>query len=172
MDTETLSPALAARQIGIPANTLRAWCRTYSEFLSPAANPPTGEQRRLTLGDVETLRAVASLRANSLPPETIINRLRVNPTGITESLPKPPGAPQSPLESIVAPPVAHNDLVPAHDAIQAFLQRTEALDKLTDIDRRLERVEHTRSLVWVALGGVAVGALLVSVIVWLLSMLR
>ena len=108
------------------------------------------------------MRAVAQLRSNGLQPAEITERLRQQPAT----------ALQSPLESIVAPPAVHNDLVPAHDAIQAFLQRTEALDKLTDIDRRLERVEHTRSLVWVALGGVAVGALVVSVIVWLLSMLR
>lgn len=172
MDTETFSPALAARQIGIPSNTLRNWCKVYGEFLSPSANPATGEQRRLTLGDIETLRAVAALRANDLPPETIISRLRANPSGITESLPKPPQAATIAPGDVAALPAVGNDVAPAHDAIQAFLARTEALDKLTDIDRRLERVESQRSTVLIAVACFVGGGVFVAVVAWLASIVR
>ena len=169
MDTETFSPAIAARQIGIPANTLRNWCRTYAEFLSPSANPPTGEERRLTLHDIETLRAVAALRANDLPPETIIARLRANPASITEGIPKPSASATDGPGDVADVPHVQTTAIAQHDALQAFLGQHE---RLTSIDRRLERLEHGRNMVLIALAGVAVGALVVGIIAVLVLLLR
>lgn len=166
MPTETLPPARAARQIGVPPNTLRSWCRTYAEFLTPGANPAQGEERKLTPADVETLKAVAQLRANDIPPEDIITRLRENPDAATIAFP------QKPLESPVSRPLVQNDLEPAHDAIQRFLAASDLRDKLTDIDRRLEHVESQRNLVLVAVVAFAGGAVVVAVVAWLLSIMR
>lgn len=164
MPTETFPPARASKQIGVPPNTLRSWCRAYAEFLSEGANPAQGEERRLTPGDVETLRSVAQLRANDIPPEDIIARLRENPSTATTALPP------KPLESTVSVPVVSNDLVPASDAIQRFLQASDVRDKLTDIDRRLERVENGRNTGLLVVAAFAAGALLVVAIVVILRM--
>lgn len=155
---ETFNPSRAAKQIGVPGSTLRLWAKTYAEFLSEGANPPTGEERRFTVADVETLKAVNQLRHNGMLPADIAQRLRNNLAG----------SPQSPPEQSTAPLA-----VPAapHDAIQAFLQRTDIDDRLRDVDRRLERMEHSRSLL-IAFAAGAVTVVAVAVLVWLLTMVR
>ena len=55
-----------------------------------------------------------------------------------------------------------------HDSIQAFLARTEVLDELKNVDRRLERLESSRNLVLVAVAAFVAGVVLVGVIVLLL----
>ena len=160
--TETYNPARAAAAAGIPPSTLRLWAKVYNEFMSPGANPPPGEERRFTAADVEVMRAVAQLRANQLQPPEIIARLRSNPA---ETL-------QKPLESTVSPSAIGNDLATSHDAIQTFLARGELKDQLQSVDRRLERLESQRNLVIVAVLAFAAGAVVVSVIVWLLGMVR
>ena len=173
MPTETFPPARAARQIGVPPNTLRAWCRTYAEFLSPGANPGQGEERRLTSGDVEQLRAVAQLRANDIPPEDIINRLRENPSTSTEGLPRPPEPSTIDSKSVSGTDTPQLPATIDSGALQLARQALDTVDnRLGDVDKRLTAIETQRSLVWVALAGVAVGAILVTAIVWLLSIMR
>ncbi len=159
---ETYNPSRAAKQIGIPNSTLRLWAKTYGEFLSEGANPASGEERRFTVADVETLKAVAQLRNNGMLPPDIAQRLRINAAAGQQDAPESPAA---------APEVS-TALAPAHDAIQTFLQASDVRDKLTDIDRRLERVEGHRNLVLVAVVAFAGGAVVVAVIAWLLSIMR
>lgn len=154
---QTFTPARAAKQIGIPGSTLRHWSKVYAEFLSEFSNPEPGTQRAFTGNDIETLKAVAQLRANGIGQDEIIARLRENPTT----------PPQKPLESPVSRSVVQNDLDPSHDAIQRFLQASDVRDKLTDIDRRLERVESTRNL-FIAFAAGAVVVAVIAVLVWLL----
>lgn len=159
---ETYNPSRAAKQIGIPGSTLRLWAKTYAEFLTPGANPPTGEERRFTVADVETLKAVAQLRNNSMLPPDIAQRLRNNIAG------SPQDAPQSILTAVDVPAQANTP----HDQIQAFLQRTDIDDRLRDVDRRLERVESQRSMVLIAAAAFIAGVVLVAVIVWIMSFMR
>ena len=151
---ETINPSRAAKQIGIPASTLRLWAKTYAEFLSEGANPPTGEERRFTVADVETLQAVNQMRHNGMLPADIAQRLRINVAAGQQN------APQSIVAAVDVPTQANT----SHDAIQAFLQRTDIDDRLRDVDRRLERVESWRNVVLIAL----VAALLGGGVVWLI----
>lgn len=173
MPTETFPPARAARQIGVPPNTLRAWCKTYAEFLSPGANPGQGEERRLTPGDVETLKAVAQLRTNDIPPEDIIARLRENPSAATTAFPP---SPESSTIDSASVPGTNTALTPAtidSGALGLARQALETVDtRLGDVDRRLTALEGQRTIVWVAVGAFTAGAVVVAVIVWLLSMVR
>ena len=159
---ETINPSRAAKQVGTPPSTLRLWAKQYAEFLSAGANPPLGEERRFTVGDVETLKAVAQLRANGMQPADIILRLRNNPAA---GLQDGPGEGATSLQ-------VHAPTEPGHDAIQRFLQGAEVRDQLTAIDRRLERVEQRNSTLLLVLVAFAAGAVVVAVAVWLLSMLR
>ena len=151
---ETINPSRAAKQIGIPASTLRLWTKTYAEFLSEGANPATGEERRFTVADVETLQAVNQMRHNGMLPADIAQRLRINVAAGQQN------APQSIVAAVDVPTQANT----SHDAIQAFLQRTDIDDRLRDVDRRLERVESWRNVVLIAL----VAALLGGGVVWLI----
>ena len=59
-------PADAARQLGIPASTLRRWSRRFAPFLSPEANAATRENgsrghRRYTPQDLEVLARCKTL---------------------------------------------------------------------------------------------------------------
>lgn len=151
---ETINPSRAAKQIGIPVSTLRLWCKVYAEFLSPGANPPTGEERRLTVADVETLQAVNQMRHNGMLPADIAQRLRINVAAGQQNAP----------QSIVAAVDVSTQAETSHDAIQAFLQRTDIDDRLREVDRRLERVESWRNMILIAL----VAALLGGALVWLI----
>ena len=173
MPTETLPPARAARQIGIPPNTLRAWCKTYGEFLSPGANPGQGEERRLTPGDVETLKAVSQLRANDIPPEDIIARLRENPSVATTALPPSPESSTIDSASVSATTTALAPATIDSGALGLARQALETVDtRLGDVDRRLTALETQRTIAWVAVGSFAAGAVVVAVIVWLLTIVR
>lgn len=160
---QTFTPARAAKQVGVPGSTLRHWSKVYKEFLSDVSNPEPGTQRAFTGQDVETLRAVAQLRANGIGQDEIIARLRENPTM----------AQQKPLER---PTIADSALsgentqpAPLQSIVAVSVGKVDALDdKVTDmdrrLDRRLERLEssNNRLLITVAVVG---GALVVSVIV-------
>lgn len=159
---ETSNPSRVAKQVGIPGSTLRLWAKQYAEFLSPGANPPAGEERRFTAADIETLKAVAQLRHNGMLPADIANRLRNTPAA---GLQDGPGEGATPLH---VPATTE----PGHDAIQRFLQGAEVRDKLTDIDRRLERVEQRNTTLLLVLVAFAAGAVVVAVVVWLLGMVR
>ncbi len=160
--SETYNPARAAKQVGIPASTLRLWAKTYAEFLSPESNPAPGTERRFTDLDVEMLRAVAQLRANDLQPAEIIARLRANPTAPLQNATETPATPVKVV----------TDLDAAQNAVQTFLAHAgnkldDVASKIDGIDDRLQRVEHRRDIVIVAIAAFAAGAVVVAIIVWL-----
>ena len=163
MPPERYTPTQTARHASVSPNTVRSWTKEYREFLSEHANPPAGVDRSFTASDVAVIQAIAQLRANNLSHEDVKERLRQQP-------PEPLQETQdSPSEAASAPDVA-NALVPASDAVQAFLAHAagkldDVATKVGDVDRRLERVESQRMLIWVALGGIAVGAVVVTAIV-------
>lgn len=164
---ETFNPARASKQINIPSSTLRHWARVYAEFLSPGANPGRNEERRFTIADVELLRAVAQLRANNLQPSEIIERLRQNPAA----------ALAMPVETPTTPLAVHRGTDIPAAPLQTFLDvTTRQLDDVArrteSIDTRLQRVEHNRNLVFVAIAAFVAGVVLVGVIVWIVGMVR
>ena len=139
----------------------------YAEFLSPGSNPEPGIERRFTDGDVETLRAVAQLRANGLEPSEIVARLRDNPAIGQQQ------APQSILPTIDASGRANLQSSPLESIIAVSVGKVDGIaDKLEAVDRRLERVESQRSMILIAVVAFAAGAVVVAVVVWLLSIVR
>ena len=166
MPQETYTPAQAAKQADIPLSTLRLWTGIYAEFLSPAANPGAGVNRRLTPQDVEVLKAVAQLRHNGLEPAQITARLRDTPL---ESLQQPPGTPTTGVEPMPGTSIAAT----SSNALEAFLSaNTRQLDdvarRVETVDDRLKRVESTRWWIVAVLVAFAAGAGFVAAIVLLL----
>ena len=159
MPPERYTPTQTARHAGVSPNTVRVWAREYKDFLSEYANPAPGVDRSFTATDVATIQAIAQLRGNNLITADVKERLRQQPPQAPDTL---HDATNATNEAPDTPPVT-NAIVPAHDAIQAFLQRTDIDDRLRDVDRRLERMEHNRNL----LIAFAAGAVTVAVIVWL-----
>ena len=170
MAPERYTPTQTARHAGISPNTVRLWSREYREFLSEHANPPTGVDRSYTATDVATMQAIAQLRANNISTADVKERLRSQPPQAPDTLQDTTTAAN---EASAAPPVS-NALAPASDAVQTFLAHAgtkldDVASKVDGMDRRIERIESQRMLVLVALAGVGVGAILVSLVVWLLS---
>ena len=166
--SETYNPARAAKQIGIPGSTLRHWCAVYAEFLSPGANPGPGVERRLTDADVEILKAVVQLRANSLQPAEIVQRLRDNPAAPLQNLA------ETPTSRLEVQTVTHTQ----QNAIEAVLavnaqQLSDVSRQIAGVDDRLRRVESTRWLVMAVVIAFAAGAVVVAVVVavvaWLVA---
>ncbi len=172
MAPERYTPTQTARHAGISPNTVRLWSREYREFLSEHANPAPGVDRAYTPGDVAMMQAIAQLRANNISTADVKERLRSQPPQAPDTLQDNTTAAN---EAPAAPPVS-NALAPASDAVQTFLAHAgtkldDVASKVDGMDRRIERIESQRMLVLVALAGVGVGAILVSLVVWLLSVM-
>lgn len=160
---ETFNPSRAAKQIDVPPSTLRLWAKVYAEFLSEGANPAPGEERRFTSADVEVLKAVNQLRHNGMLPADIAQRLRNNAAG----------SQQEAAESISsAVPQGNTQLAPTESIVALSVTKLDALgDKLTDIDRRIERIESRRNTWLLVLAAFVAGVLLVVAIVVILRMI-
>lgn len=77
---ETYNPDQAVPLVGVAANTIRGWCKLYADELSPGANPPSGNERRLTQEDVAKLQRVKGWRDSRLPPQEITRLLQAAAT--------------------------------------------------------------------------------------------
>lgn len=77
---DTYNPDQAVPLIGVAANTIRGWCKLYASELSPGANPPPGNERRLTQEDVAKLQRVKAWRDSRLPPQEIARLLQAAAT--------------------------------------------------------------------------------------------
>ena len=57
--------------------TVRSWCATFAEFLSPTATPPEGQQRVFTEKDLAVFQRIVELRSTEkLGNDAIKERLR------------------------------------------------------------------------------------------------
>ena len=173
MPQETYTPAQAAKQAAIPLSTLRLWTGIYAEFLSDTATPGVGVNRRLTPQDIEVLKAVAQLRHNGLEPAQITARLRDNLPEALQTPATPTGTPTTALE---VHPSTNTQPAPPNTP-EAFLAvATSRLDdvarQVASVDERLARVESGRNLVLVAVAAFVAGVVLVTGIVWIVSLIR
>ena len=73
--SHTLAISEAAEAIDVSIHSLRRWCEWHSTHLSPGANPPAGQARRLTGVDIEVLRHVKALRSEGLQTVAINEQL-------------------------------------------------------------------------------------------------
>ena len=155
-----LTPAQAARLLGVHVNTIRLWTGEYADVLSESAR---SRPRLLQPRDVALLQLVHSLRAEGLPRSAVLERLRQTPTADIQQ-PYIDAAPVA-TETPTAPPVAQ--LVPIDvsavlvDLAALVDSRTTAVQEdVKRVDERLRRLETQRS-VWLGVAvGVAVGLVL------------
>lgn len=61
----------AARAVEVSGTTIRNWSRTYSEYLSPSANPAAGQPREYTVDDLAVFSTIAVLREQLVTTEDI-----------------------------------------------------------------------------------------------------
>lgn len=72
---EQITPNEMAEQLDITPHTLRRWCAYHGAYLSPGANPPTGQARRFTGRDLEVLKQAKLLREGGLTVAAINKQL-------------------------------------------------------------------------------------------------
>lgn len=154
------TPKAAAALLDISVSSLRNYCATYKAFLSAAASPLPGIERRLSDQDVAILQRVVELRRQGMDTNGIVATLQtedtttlqtpyINAAGSIAALPEPLQAP-----TVVTMPV---------DVLQAI--QTIADDRYSQLQRRIDDMETRRSdnLQWFALG-LAAGVILVGVV--------
>ena len=144
----------------LPVTTIRNWTREYAPHLSADANPPTGTERRFSERDIAVLRLVHEWREQRISTADIHARLQdatipiVEVVPVGESTESPPEAATIDSKPLQLPTPVQNDIV-------VRLQGFETLE------RRVDKLEQQRSMVWVAvlvLAAFGAGAL----VVWLL----
>ena len=60
-----------AERCDVSPQTVRTWCNTFNEWLSPSATPPAGEVRTFTSDDLNVLDLVADMRVKRIGYEDI-----------------------------------------------------------------------------------------------------
>lgn len=60
-----------AERCDVSPQTVRTWCDTFNEWLSPSATPPAGEVRTFTSDDLRVLDLVADMRVKRIGYEDI-----------------------------------------------------------------------------------------------------
>lgn len=173
MDTKPATrytPTEAASIIGISPNSLRNWCATFKDFLSPGATPSPGDERILNDKDVAVLQKVKEMRADHRSYDHIKNELSALPVD-TEL------APYIDLQPAPEPPEAATAIQPAssvNDALLGVLQAGEA--KYEALQRQIDAMQaqqNGRMVTFIA--GIIVGMLLVigaAVLLWVGSAMR
>jgi DNA-binding transcriptional MerR regulator len=130
-EKSTLPLAITADQIGIKAVTLRRWCEYHASYLSPGANPPTGQARRFNSRDIEVLKTVRDLREEGFSSARINEKL----SGLTFA--------EIDTSEIAA--ADSEDTAIAHTAAQEGLQSTQALIMVVqDLQRQVGALQQAR----------------------------
>ncbi len=90
----------AAEYLGKHPNTIRQWTKDYAEFLSPAALPAPGKERRFASDDMATFWTVAVLKSEgnhkNAVVESLATGLRMEPSWREGA---PHGARSSPMDA-------------------------------------------------------------------------
>lgn len=85
-----LNPKAAADLLHIAPNTLRRWASELARFMSPGANPPDGQPRKLNEHDLRVLYLVAGLRDSGVQMADVISRLESDQANDWADLPQLP----------------------------------------------------------------------------------
>jgi DNA-binding transcriptional MerR regulator len=142
----------AARRFGVSPQTVRGWCDTFKEFLSPSATPPMGETRILTLEDLEALALVAKMRQALSATDSIKAALAA---GERVELEEEPGEEFYPPAPVLAAELARREgqleeLREERDYLRDRLAqeqaaRLEALERAARAEAKLETSEAQES---------------------------
>lgn len=159
--------------------TVRSWCGTFAEFLSPTATPAGGQQRVFTENDLAIFQRIADLRsAERLGNDAIIDRLRSEGTADLQPYVDLAIAPNSPPQPTVTAPASHQDgpqqPQTAIDLYQGIIGHTTALQaSLDSLRQRVDSQEKDRTgRVTLFAVGVLVGLLVAAILIgaaWLLK---
>ncbi len=120
-------------------NTLRSWTEEFGAFLSASANPSTGQPRRYTARDVQTLTAVRNYRTNHLSYEEIRERLRAGELDVADGV-EDAGAERD--EDVLSASHSLSSLMPIDAVLAPLAASIEEWRRLAEEYRtRLERRE-------------------------------
>lgn len=164
MDTKPAkryTPTEAAGIIGISPNSLRNWCATFGDHLSPGATPAPGNERFLNDWDIAILQRVKELRDAHRSYDAIKNELATMP--IDTEL-----APYIDIQATATPPQPAPVATVGADVLQAL--QALADDRYSLLQQRVAEVEaKQRDGLTNFILGVIVGVLIVGV-VWAIVM--
>lgn len=165
------TPKAAAALLDISVSSLRNYCATYKAFLSAAASPLPGIERRLSDHDVAMLQRVVELRRQGMDTNGIVATLQTEDTTTLQS-PYIDAAiePATPPEPPQAPPVATLPI----ELVQALQSLSD--ERYSALQRQIDAIGAAQSnrMVWFMFGFLA-GLLLAIVgivVVWLGLMAR
>ena len=168
----------ASALVGVSASSIRAWCGTFSEFLSATANPGADQPRVFTEQDVGVFQRIQELRTvHNLTYDQIADRLRKEGTAqlqpfidATAQPPAPAPAPQQPTVTQESPQQAPA-MIELYTAVithqSAITARLDALQQRIDSQEK----DRTGRVTLLALGFVA-GLLVAGILIgaaWLMK---
>lgn len=145
---DTWNPDEAVPLVGKAANTIRGWCKLYASVLSAGANPPAGNERRLTREDIAKLQRVKQWRDERRPPQEITRLLQAAANDLEAAhivIDATPNAQDRQGEALLLPAVISDlqgDIVDVRTRLQALERKDEEQEhKLEERERRWARLE-------------------------------
>lgn len=158
---KTMKVGEIAKLLDVDPNTIRNWCKRYAPYLSPTANPPTGNDRYLSARDYNVLAYIQSAVNGGLNHHELVVKLGEMSfndgeadiiIGLSEVL--PPQAYPTPQEG-------RSDALMVQEALSTMRGQIEAL-------RRTQQVLLSEALRWGMLLGSIVTLAAAAFLVWVL----
>lgn len=167
------NPDQASPLVGAAASTIRNWCKTYADHLSAGANPPPGNERRLTQQDVAKLQQVKVWRDERRSAQEIATLLQAaatanEPTHLTiDVAPTPPPNAQEGRGDDLLLPVALSSIQSRQDATD---DRVAAMQRQLETLAEEQRAQMLQAIKWAEWRGALWAALLCGLLLfaWLL----
>lgn len=128
-----LNPKAAADLLHIAPNTLRRWASDLARFMSPGANPPDRQPRKLNEHDLRVLYLVAGLRDSGIPMADVVSRLEDDQANDWANLPQLPFD----LSDLTGDRVIDQTKLQAYEAAQVAALQTQ-MQYVASENRRLQ----------------------------------
>lgn len=156
----TYNPDEAAPLVGVSANTIRGWCKLYADELSAGANPPPGNERRLTQEDIAKLQRVKAWRDDRMPPQEIARLLQAAATADEQA--------HIVIDATPTPQERQGEVLLLSAVITDIQVRLQALERERVVQaRKLEG----RAIRWARLEGAVIALLAGGFVLWILWLL-
>lgn len=164
-------PTEAAAIVQISPSTLHMWCATFSQFLSPSANPGAGAERLLSPRDIAILQRVKKLRDANTAYAAISEMLRSGDIGDLQ--PYIDAQPLQP-EAITEAPIAPQFSPQAIELYTTMLQTNASIQaRLDNLQQQIDSQQSASAgRVTLFVVGVLIGLLIAVLIVGVLWVLN
>lgn len=168
----------ASSLVGVSASSIRAWCGTFSEFLSPTANPGPDQPRVFTEQDVGVFQRIQELRTvHNLTYDQIADRLRKEGTAQLQPFIDATAQPLAPAiapQTTTSPQEGPQQPQGMIELYQGIIGHTTALQARMDaLTQRIDSQEKDRTgRVTLFAVGVLVGLLVAGILIgsaWLMK---